>query len=385
MPLWALALINALSVAAGVLPVSELSQKYRNWTYYVGKYDGFVVPPLAGGFAGQTLTDTAVVFEKTPEDLLSGRYRMTYLFFNGSKGNEGYEVALATSDNLLEWSFGEGGNRGLVFDRSPVPGAYDYGGVTLGGMLFSSASATAPRRLQKLNGRYYSLYGCYPSRSGYEAGDGGQGIAYSDDGVIWKRVSTTTPITPGASPSMPKWEDSVVYQPFLVQLNGTFYNFYNAAGINAAGVRAEESGLRTLPVDQFPGIDVAQNRSLWVDDPRSPVLPSGPSGSWDTKMASDPKIFYDDEQGVWIMIYFGLGDASGGTANIMIAFSTDLIAWEKDPEPLYRAGGHPSGIDAQDAHKISLIYDDGGVGYLYYTAVGPKGRGIALLTSKPVQ
>ena len=39
----------------------------------------------------------------------------------------------------------------------------------------------------------------------------------------------------------------------------------------------------------------------------------------------------------------------------------------------------------QHAHKISIIYDEQGVGYLYYTAVGPKGRGIALLTSKPVQ
>ena len=31
-----------------------------------------------------------------------------------------------------------------------------------------------------------------------------------------------------------------------------------------------------------------------------------------------------------------------------------------------------------------MIYDDNGVGYLYYTAVGVKGRGIALLTSKPM-
>ena len=58
---------------------------------------------------------------------------------------------------------------------------------------------------------------------------------------------------------------------------------------------------------------------------------------------------------------------------------------DKDERPLYRAGGHPDGIDAQHAHKISIIYDDKGVGYLYYTAVGPKGRGIALLTSEPLQ
>ena len=70
----------------------------------------------------------------------------------------------------------------------------------------------------------------------------------------------------------------------------------------------------------------------------------------------------------------------------MIAFSKDLIKWDRDERPLYRAGGHPSGIDANFAHKVSVIYDqDTGVGYMYYTAVSYKyGRGIALLTSKPV-
>jgi hypothetical protein len=57
---------------------------------------------------------------------------------------------------------------------------------------------------------------------------------------------------------------------------------------------------------------------------------------------------------------------------------------DKDERPLYRAGGHPNGIDSQFAHKVSIIYKDG-VGYLYYTAVGGKGRGIALLTSEPVK
>ena len=83
------------------------------------------------------------------------------------------------------------------------------------------------------------------------------------------------------------------------------------------------------------------------------------------------------------MFYFGLGAGSGGHADVMIARSADLLAWEKDPEPLYKAGGHPSGIDAEHAHKISILFKDG-VGYLFYTAVGPKGRGIALLTSEPV-
>ena len=44
-----------------------------------------------------------------------------------------------------------------------------------------------------------------------------------------------------------------------------------------------------------------------------------------------------------------LGDGSAGHADIMLARSDDLLSWEKDPTPLYTAGGHPSGIDAQHA------------------------------------
>ena len=176
----------------------------------------------------------------------------------------------------------------------------------------------------------------------------------------------------------------------------------------------------TLPLSEIPGIDHALNKSLWQRDGRSPVIASGPPGSCDSRMASDPKVFWDEEQQVYVMFCacalsfmlllclrplkvpsslisavvrsrnvcadFGCGDGTHGKCDIMIAFSLDLIKWDKDERPLYKAGGHPNGIDANFAHKVSIIYDqDTGVGYLYYTAVSyPHGRGIALLTSKPL-
>ena len=85
------------------------------------------------------------------------------------------------------------------------------------------------------------------------------------------------------------------------------------------------------------------------------------------------------------MFYVCLGDCTQGHAGICAAFSKDLVKWDKLDDPLYRAGGHPSGIDQQHAHKTSTIYDDNGVGYMYYTAVGKGGRGIGLLTSQPMQ
>ena len=325
-------------------PPAELSAPYRNWTYYnPPTHGGFVVPPLAGGFAGQTLTDTAVVFERAPEDALPGRYRMTYLWYNGTKGGNGYEVGLALSDDLLTWTFGQGGDAGLVFARNPVPGSYDYGGVTLGGMLWQNASLRSPRRLQKRRAaataattaatttattaatavvdgggasKYYALYGCYPSRGGYEQGSGGQGMAVSDDGVSWSRLSDTVPITAGASASSAPWENREVYQPFLLENNGTFYDFYNAAGTNQYGASAEESGIANLPAAEFPGLAPgpasstaaseaatplpsfasSSSTSQWKLNPLSPVIASGPKGSCDTAMASDPKVFWDEKQ-----------------------------------------------------------------------------------------
>jgi len=69
----------------------------------------------------------------------------------------------------------------------------------------------------------------------------------------------------------------------------------------------------------------------------------------------------------------------------MIAFSRDLIHWTADPEPLYTPGGHPTGLDKEHAHKISLVYNPkNDTLYLFYCAVGNKGRTICLLTNKKI-
>ncbi|MDX9755833.1 MAG: glycoside hydrolase family 127 protein, partial [bacterium] len=95
---------------------------------------------------------------------------------------------------------------------------------------------------------------------------------------------------------------------------------------------------------------------------------------------SDPKVFWDKDH--WVMFYFGVGK---GGAHIMAAFSRDLVHWTDHPEPLYKAGGHPGGLDATYAHKISLVYNPANdTYYMYYCAVGDQGRGIGLLTSRPV-
>src|SRR5664279_599264 len=82
------------------------------------------------------------------------------------------------------------------------------------------------------------------------------------------------------------------------------------------------------------------------------------------------------------MFYFGVGHEG---AHIMAAFSRDLVHWAAHPEPLYKAGVNPSGLDKQYARKISLVFNPKNeTFYLYYCACGNKGRGIGLISSKPL-
>jgi hypothetical protein len=103
-------------------------------------------------------------------------------------------------------------------------------------------------------------------------------------------------------------------------------------------------------------------------------------GGYDEQLCSDGKVFFDRDH--WVMLYFGVGR---GGAHIMAAFSRDLVHWTARYEPLYKAGGHPGGLDKTYAHKISLVLNPKNQAhYMFYNAVGPQGRGIGLLTSKPL-
>ena len=111
------------------------------------------------------------------------------------------------------------------------------------------------------------------------------------------------------------------------------------------------------------------------------VIPPEPNiPGYDAQFASDPKVFRDGDH--WVMLYFGVGKDG---AHVMFAGSRDLLHWSAHPEPLYKAGGNPSGLDKQYAHKISLVYNPKNeTFYMFYCACGNKGRGIGVITSKPL-
>jgi sucrose-6-phosphate hydrolase SacC (GH32 family) len=261
---------------------------------------------------------------------------------------------MAESNDLVNWK-----PKGLVMGFGKE-GAFDHGGVTFGGSLFTSYDLDKIGKLKKYNGKYYALYGCYRHQGGYELGPGAEGAAWSDDGIKWHRVPEDKPILSieGAA----DWEKDTIYQPWLLEHEGKFYNFYNAYGSGRGQI----------------GVAFSNDIINWQRHADNPILKPGGS-SYDSAWCSDPKVFRDGDH--WVMIYFGVG----GGEHIMIAFSPDLLHWTAHPEPLYKAGGHPSGLDTTAALKVSLIYNPkNDTYYMFYCAVGNKGRGIGLVTSKPL-
>jgi len=320
---------------------------YRNWHYY----PEHVIPsePKIPGFEDFRNTDVPCVYQLPGE---SDKWYMSFIAFNGV----GYNSFVAESTDLIHWS-----NPRLAMGFGP-PGEFDHGGCVIGAFLYESYDIKAPRILKRWKDAFWTLYGCYPRQGGYELRPGYEGVACSQDGLTWQRA-IDVPILSVHDFDCQKWEKDCIYQPWLLREGDLFYNFYNAAEGHV-----EQTG-------------VAFSRDLinWKRYEGSPVIRVRPDG-YDAVFASDPKVFRDGDH--WTMFYFGVGRNG---AHIMVAFSRDLLHWTAHPEPLYKAGGHPRGLDKTYAHKISLVYNPKNETlYMYYCAVGEQGRGIGLLTSKPL-
>jgi predicted GH43/DUF377 family glycosyl hydrolase len=201
-------------------------------------------------------------------------------------------------------------------------------------------------------------------QGGYELRPGYEGVAWSDDGFTWERA-TDEPILSVYQEECASWEKDCIYQPWLLEHDGSYYNFYNAANGK---------------IEQI-GLAVSKNLLNWERHENNPVIPVGPEGSYNERFSSDSKIFWDKDH--WVSLFFGVGQDG---AHIMAAFSRDLYHWTVDPEPIYKAGGNPSGLDNQYAHKVSLVWNpSNNTYYMFYCAVDKNNRrGIGLITNKPL-
>ncbi|MHC1763975.1 MAG: hypothetical protein AB9869_06680 [Verrucomicrobiia bacterium] len=321
------------------------SAPYRGWHYYADP----IIPSdfKITGYEKFHNFDVPTVYQLPGQ---SGKWFMSFIGFDG----QGYNSFVVESTNLVHWT-----NPRLAMGFGPT-NEFDHGGCVIGAFLYESYDIKAARQLKRQDGKYWTLYGCYPRQGSYELRPGYEGVAMSDNGLTWGRARNM-PILSVLDADCRAWEKDCIYQPWLVELGDRFYNFYNAANGGT-----EQMGCAT-----------STNLLDWKRYPANPVVRVRPGG-YDQQFCSDGKVFRDGDH--WIMFYFGVGK---GGAHIMAAFSRDLQQWTSHPEPLYKAGGHPGGLDSQYAHKISLVYNpDQDTFYLHYCAVGKQGRCIGLLTSK---
>jgi hypothetical protein len=336
------------SVAIDAATLNAWAAPYRNWHYYPDHV--IASEPNIPGHETFKNTDVPCVYQLPGEEDV---WHISFIAFDG----KGYNSFVADSTDLVHWT-----NPRLAMGFGKE-GEFDFGGCVVGAYLYESYDIKATRVLKKRDGYYWTLYGCYAKQGGYEIDPGYEGVAKSEDGFTWERAQDTY-ILSVHEPVVGDWEKDCIYQPWLVEHDGLFYNFYNA----------KRNGIEQL------GMATSNDLMRWKRYAGNPIVRVRP-GAYDEKFCSDGKVFRDGDH--WVMFYFGVGKDG---AHIMAAFSRDLLHWTSHPEPLYRAGGHPDGLDATYAHKISLVYnEDNDTFYMYYCAVGNKGRGIGLLTSKPIQ
>jgi len=288
-----------------------------------------------------------------------GRYWMTHIGFDGV----GYRTGLAVSDDLLHWE-----KLGLLVDRGPQGSVTEFN-VALTWIVRDNALFGAGE-LKAVDGRYLGTYHAYP-RPGYEVGPAAIGLCRSDDLRHW---TFEKPFLQASDADAGDWGRGGLYKSCLVEHDGIYYMFYNAKTPDAPW--AEQTGLVTSP-----------DLRTWQRHDGNPVLRLGPAGAFDDRFCSDPCVVRCD--GVWAMFFYTL--SSDGRARDSVAFSRDLLTWEKSNEILIDVGP-PGSIDSKYAHKPGIFTKDGKL-YHFYCAVAPPTsramgdvevneiRGIAVATS----
>ena len=234
--------------------LAKWSAPYRGWHYHPDHV--IAAKPGIEGYGDVTMTDVPTVFQ-IPGD---PKWYLSFIGFDG----KGYQSFVAESEDLVNW-----GKPRLAMGYGPE-GEFDHGGVVLGAYLYESYDIKAPRVLKKKDGKFWSLYGAYRNQGGYELRPGYEGVAVSDDGLRWRRAKDE-PILSVHQDDCGEWEKDCIYQPWLVEHGGRYYNFYNAANGQ---------------IEQL-GLALSDNLMDWRRHPQNPVIPHGPEGSYNQQFSAD--------------------------------------------------------------------------------------------------
>ena len=265
-----------------------------------------------------------------------GRFFMLHIGFDGA----GYQTALAVSDDLLHWS-----HYANILGRDDG-GRWDSGNAAGVWMILKDSRLEGVPELRRIDGRYWLLYHSYPG-AGYEQGAAEMSFATCRDEELlhWERLPK--PVFSWRNGAA--WERGGLYKGAVVEWNSRYYMLYNAKD------RTE------WPWLEQTGIAVSDDLLHWERPLGEPVLKVRP-GEWDSTFVSDPYPVQD--RGRWLDFFFGHGpdNASEG-----LAWSDDLLHWERHPEPILRHGA-PGSHDEIHAHK-ACVFRHEGVLYHFYCGV----------------
>lgn len=265
----------------------------------------------------------------------NNQYYMMHTGFDG----KGYQTGLAVSDDVIHW------NKEFVILPRRSDMGWDHTGIA-GMWLLKNDNLFERPTLKKVNNKYWMVYHSYPEE-GYEQGPAEIGLAYTEDESlrVWTRLER--PILTWKDGN--EWERGGLYKGCLIESNGRFYMFYNAKDSD-----------EWIWHEQI-GVVVSDNMIEWKRINKKPVIEIT-DNSWDSHFCADPFVAYDGNQ--WVMFYYGY---NGEHAQEGIAFSKDLLQWEKYTEPILRYG-KVGELDSIHAHKPSIVFEDG-ILYHFYCAV----------------
>lgn len=271
----------------------------------------------------------------------NGKVYLMHIGFDGDR----YQTALcvAEDETLLKWR-----SLGVILSGGKE-GNWDQVGRA-GTCILCDNEMFGSREIMKINGKYWLFYHSYPQK-GYETGPAEIGLAWTEDEELLDWHCLEEPVYSWRDGE--DWEHGGLYKCYVILHEGQYYMYYNAKNITE-GHWFEQTGAA-----------VSDDMLHWSRVPGNPCVPVG-KGTWDEDFASDPVVMRDGERNLWVMYYFGFDRKH---AQEGIAFSEDLIHWEKHPDPILKAGAAGE-IDCTHAHKPGVLWHNGAL-YHFYCACRP--------------